>query len=155
MTEQRTEADIEQQLSTTLESAIGNPIRHVQVDGQSLELFFGGTQADAKRLKIAIRAPWRLVQDGEVVLGSADAARAGMNSMKQAEIGKRCQVLRDKKVQSFELLDFNLELSDDLSIEHFATATSEDEQDYFVAIDDTRNGKALFQLGFGWIAQPE
>lgn len=143
--------DMEAQFTRTLNAIVGQEIRSVRLKDDALELFFAGRPSDPRHLRVEIRAPWRIVEDGEIVTGSYDVVRAGMHRQRLVEVGKRCQGLVGRKGASFELLDFVLELEGGVSVEHFANSTGEEAYDYFVAIDDSAFTGAAFRLGSGWI----
>lgn len=143
------EDDLEAQLTRTLGGFISHEIRHVSVYEDKIVLYALGKAEDEKQLSLEIKAPWRIIEQEEVLVGSLDAQRAGHHRLRKTNVENRCRKLVGKKLASFELLDFCLHFEGGLSLEHFAAATSEDE--CFVTITDTALTHSAFRLGFGWI----
>lgn len=141
--------DLEARLGRTLAAVVGQEVRHVRLEGDSIELYVAGGPSDARRVRIEIKAPWRIVDEGEILVGSLDAHRAGTHRLRKADVESRCRKLQGKKVTAFELLDFELTFDGASTLEHFATATGEEE--HFVTVDDMAFTNSAYRLGFGWI----
>jgi hypothetical protein len=141
--------DLEALLGRTLAAIVGQEVRHVRLEGDALELYVAGAPSEERRVRIEIKAPWRIVDEGEILVGSLDAHRAGTHRLRKADVESRCRKLQGKKVTAFELLDFEIAFDGESSLEHFATATGEDE--HFVTVEDTAFTNATYRLGFGWI----
>lgn len=141
--------DLEAQFIRALNTGLGHAITQVSVQEDSIAIYASGKSEDSKHLRIEIKAPWRIIEKDEILVGSLDVQRAGSHRLRKTDVENRCRKLLGKKLTSFDLLDFSLNFEDDILLEHFATATSDDE--CFVTLDDKVQTNTAFRLGFGWI----
>ena len=144
--------EIEEEIQKVMDSFNGATISETDCDTEDgvLEITLKHPK-EYKFLKFEIMAPWRIVDDEEIITGSGAILMAEGSKPELSKVVTEVKnLVHDKVLEEYQLDDLQLSLGEGVQIQHFSDYSSSDPEDYNIALhyEDGEN-TTHFLLGPG------